>query len=218
MGNLRAVILDFDGVLVESNAEKTEAFKELFSMYPLYETQMLDYHIKRFSTSRMDKFSHFVHEIMDQPGDTELVKKMADQFSAFVMNRVLSCPEVPGAMEFLIEFSEYLPLYISSATPQDELREIVHRRNMAPYLTDIFGDPPIKKHDAIRSVLEKENALPTDVLFIGDALSDYLVTRESGIRFMGRDSGLSFEGHDIRLCKDLFEIADVIRKEAGGEP
>ena len=156
MNNIRAIILDFDGVIAESNDEKSIAFKELFSLYPEYEKQMMEYHNAWFSSSRMDKFSHFVHELMDRSGDTELVKTMADQFSALVMKRVVSCPEVPGAMEFLIEFSEYLPLYISSATPQDELREIVRRRNMASYLTDVYGDPPVKKREAIRSVLEKK--------------------------------------------------------------
>ena len=216
MFKVRAIILDFDGVLLESNDEKTEAFKELFSLYPEYEEAMLAYHLRWFSTSRMKKFRYFVYELMERPGDENRILDMAERFSNLITKRVICCPDVPGAMEFLKEFSKRIPIYISSATPQEELRRIIRYRGIERYLTDIYGDPPVKKQDAIRSVLKRENILPEDILFIGDALSDYRAAREAGIRFMGRDSGLPFGDQDIRLYRDLFEIADAIRQQAGG--
>ena len=215
MNEIKAVILDFDGVLVESNTEKTKAFKELFALYPDHEKEMLEFHFLNFSTPRMTKFEHFVHEFMKKPGDTETVMEMAARFSDLVMQRVISCLEVPGAMAFLRRFSERFPLYISSATPQGELIEIVRSRGMASFLTGIFGDPPVKKREAVQKVLKKENLLPEEILFVGDAVTDYLVARETGVRFMGRDSGLSFGEYDISLYSDLFEIADSIGQVTG---
>jgi len=213
MNEIKAVILDFDGVLVESNTEKTEAFKELFTLYPEHEEEMLAYHFQNFSVSRMRKFEHFVHDFMKRPDDTETVTEMAARFSDLVTKRVIACPEVPGAMSFLQRFSKRFPIYISSATPQSELIEIIHRRGMTSYLTGIFGDPPVKKREAIRSVLKREKVFPEETLFIGDALSDYHVARETGIRFMGRDSGLPFGEEDVPLYRDLFEISDAIRQQ-----
>ena len=212
---IRVIIFDFDGVLVESNDEKTEAFKELFSLYPEHERAMLDYHIRWFSTSRMDKFRYYVYEMMARPGDENCVADMAEKFSSLVVKRVISCPEVPGASELLKEFSYRIPLYISSATPQDELQNIVRRRGFDSYFKAVYGCPPIPKKEAIESVLLRESALPQEVMFIGDSISDYHFANETGIRFMGRDSGLSFPIVDIRLYRDLFEIADVIREKIG---
>jgi phosphoglycolate phosphatase-like HAD superfamily hydrolase len=215
IGNIRTVILDFDGVLVESNPEKTEAFKALFSCYPEYEKEMLDYHHQWFSASRMKKFEYLVCELMNRPGDAECINAIAEKFSNLVMDRVISCPAVPGAMEFLTDFSRRIPIYISSTTPQIELEGIIRGRNMDRFVKAIYGDPPVKKKTAIRSIMKKENILPEEVLFIGDALSDYMVACECGIRFLGRDSGLSFQNHEVALYRDLFEIADLIRQEEG---
>ena len=218
MCGIRTLILDFDGVLVESKEEKTAAFKELFSFYPEYEQQMLDYHYQFFSTSRMEKFRFFVFELMKRPGDSDRVTLMAEKFSNLVMKRVVSCPEVPGAKEFLKEFSQQFPCYVSSATPQEELRDIIRCREFEPYFKDIYGDPPIRKKRAIQTILERENVSPEESLFIGDAMSDFLVAREMGVKFIGRNSGLPFHGVDIELYNDMFDIAEVIRQQLGENP
>ena len=217
MCDIRAIILDFDGVLAESNAEKDEAFKELFSLYPDYEQQMMAYHQAWFSTSRMDKFRHYVFELMKRPGDMNRVILMAEEFSNFVMKRIISCPDVPGAREFLAEFSDILSLYISSATPQEELREIVRCRGIETYFAEIYGDPPVKKKEAVYSILKRESAHLDEILFIGDSISDYLVAQETGVRFIGRHSGLPFHDVDIDLCEDLFDVADTVRNLIGNE-
>ena len=213
---IRAIILDFDGVLVESNEEKKRAFEDFFALYPAHRDAMMEYHRRNHSCPRMMKFEHYVYELMGRPGDTETVQKMARQFSELVVPRVTACPEVPGARAFLNEFSRQVPLYISSVTPQDELREIVHARGIGSYFIDVFGDPPYKKTVAIRMVMERERLLPAEVIFIGDAVSDYGATIESGVGFLGRDSGLPWDGAKVRLYCDLLEIANVVRERMRG--
>lgn len=218
MANIQALILDFDGVLIESNQVKTDAFKELFSLYPEYEEAMLAYHLRCFSTSRMDKFRYFVYELMERPGDENLISDIAEKFSNLVMKRVVSCPEVPGASEFLSEFSQRVPLYISSATPQEELRNIIRYRGFETYFRDIYGDPPVRKIEAIQTVIKRERIDPQEVLFIGDSLSDLNAAWDTSVRFVGRNSGLPFPDGDIKLYKDMFEIAEVIRQQLGENP
>jgi phosphoglycolate phosphatase-like HAD superfamily hydrolase len=119
---------------------------------------------------------------------------------------------VPGARAFLDEFSQQVPLYISSVTPQNELLKIVRARKFDPFFVEVFGDPPCRKTDAIRMVLERERLLPSDVVFVGDSVPDYRAAIESGVEFLGRDSGLPFNGVEITLYHNLFEIADVVRE------
>ena len=216
MSIIRALVLDFDGLLVESNEAKTHAFEDLFALYLPYRDAMMDYHLANYSRPRMMKFEHYVYELLGRPGDVEMLQTMARQFSEFVVRRVVACPDVPGARAFLDEFWRQVPLYISSVTPQDELRKIVRARGIDSFFVEVFGDPPCKKQDAIRAVLSREKLLPSQVVFVGDSASDYHVAVDAGLEFMGRDSGLPFDGIEIELYHDLYEIADVMRQRLKG--
>lgn len=206
------IILDFDGVLAESNQAKSRAFEDFFALYPAYHDAMLAYHLENYATSRMGKFEYYVHELMGRPGDDELVNTMADQFSGIAKQLVIAAPDVPGAREFLQEFSQRTPLYVSSVTPQDELREIVKARGIASFLKEVFGNPPINKVDAIHTILARESLVPAQAVFIGDSLSDYQAAAQTGLEFIGRDSGFGFEEAQILLYENLFFIADVLRE------
>lgn len=217
MSAIKAIILDFDGVVVESNEEKGHAFGELFALYPAYRQAMMDYHLANYSSPRMMKFEHYVYKLMGRPGDVELVETMAQQFSHFVMRRVIACPEVPGAQAFLEEFSEQVPFYISSNTPHEELLQIIQARGIDSFFVDVFGNPPYRKAEAIGMVLAREQVLPHDVLFVGDSPSDYRVAVEAELEFVGRKSNLPFEGIDITLHNDLYEIARIVRSRLKGK-
>ena len=210
MDFLRAVILDFDGIILESNEAKTEAFAELFSLYPIYCNQMMDFHLTNISMPRRIKFEYFVYTLMNKPGDVALVDKMASRFSEIVFRRVMNCSEVPGARAFLEAFHGRLPLYVSSMTPQDELIEIMRRRGFAEYFVDIFGDPPIKKTEAIRKIIQKEAITPGQAVFVGDSDSDFRAAKLSGIPFIGRNSGQAYQCQGVYSCRDLFDVAAVL--------
>ena len=217
MKKIGALIFDFDGVLAESNQAKESAFEDLAALYPNYAKRMLAYHREHYSSPRMIKFKYYVNELMGRPGDGALLEEMANRFSQIVKHNVIEAADVPGARPFLEQISRKLPLYISSMTPQGELNEILEARDMDGYFVEVFGNPPIIKYDAIQRVLSREELRPSQVIFIGDSYTDYQVALQTGVEFLGRDSGFGFEGHKIELCKDLHEISQVIcqRMEIG---
>ena len=95
MNTIRAIILDFDGVLAESNQAKSQAFEDFFALYPSHADAMRAYHLENYATSRMAKFAYFVDRVMGRPGDEELVNKMVNQFSGIVKGRVIASTDVP---------------------------------------------------------------------------------------------------------------------------
>jgi phosphoglycolate phosphatase len=208
---IRTVILDFDGVLAESNDEKTAAFEELAALYPEHREAMMEYHLAYYSSPRMSKFEHFVAELMDRAGDQEMIEILARKFSQLVVRRVVACSDVPGAREFLSEFSARVPLYISSVTPQEELHAILEARGIDSFLVTAFGNPPYTKAEAIRIVLERERLRPEEVAFVGDSMSDYQAATEAKLVFLGRFSGLPFKEVEVDLYPDLFAVADKLR-------
>ena len=211
MAKIRAVVLDFDGVLAESNDEKAAAFEEFFALYPEQAPAMRAYHLEHYSSSRYDKFAHYA-KLLGRLGDRAVVEEMAAQYAELVVARVIACPPVPGAMEFLLEFSGQIPLYISSVTPQDELRTITTARGVDEFVVEAFGYPPTSKAAAIAAVLEREELVAEEVAFVGDSPSDYHPAAEAGLVFWGRDSGRSFDGLDVDLYADISEIGGVLRR------
>ena len=66
---LRAIVLDFDGVLAESNEVKEHAFEDLFALYPLYQEDMRNYHREHYSMPREEKFKYYVSNFMGRKND-----------------------------------------------------------------------------------------------------------------------------------------------------
>lgn len=211
MKRIRALILDFDGVIAESNQVKDDAFAEFFSRFPAQQEALLAYHAAHHARPRREKFE-YAAALLGRPGDQTLLEEMGAQFSALVCSRVIACPPVPGAPEFLREFSGVLPLYISSVTPQEELRSILRGRSLDGYFAEAYGNPPTPKALAIAQVLDRERLQPGEVAFVGDSLSDYQAAVDAGLIFWGRDSGHSFAGADVALYPDLHAIAEVLRR------
>lgn len=182
----RAIILDFDGVVVESEPVKDELFRELFALYPAQYVAAMRFHESDRSLPRRRKFEHLVFDLLGWRDDPELVTSLVAEFSALAIERLVSCPLVPGARELLEHFAGRVPLYVASVTPRDDLVEILRRRGLIAGLTKVFGDPPTTKAEAVRQVLRSTGAPPADVVLVGDSASDRRVAAAAGIRFVGR--------------------------------
>jgi phosphoglycolate phosphatase-like HAD superfamily hydrolase len=55
-------------------------------------------------------------------------------------------------------------------------------------------------------VLVREKVNPSEVLLVGDSAGDQRATHITGVRFLARDSGLSFDAPAPLIFADLNEI------------
>ena len=62
---IKVIILDFDGVIVESLDIKTQAFRDLFSNYPEHIDEIMNYQLEYNPFSRYIKFEHIVTNILN---------------------------------------------------------------------------------------------------------------------------------------------------------
>jgi phosphoglycolate phosphatase-like HAD superfamily hydrolase len=208
---MRAVVLDFDGVIVESNGIKTEAFREVFRRFPEHGARMMTFHEEHISLSRVQKFRYLVEELLGRPGDETLVEELARDFSWRVLEEVVRCPLVPGAMEFLGDLAPRLPVYLASITPEPELEEILERRGLRQYFRAVFGYPPRAKAEAVEIALSVAGGDRDAVVLVGDSPGDLRVAREFGIQFVGRDSGIPFDEPELLLYPDLWAVGKALR-------
>ena len=183
---IRSIVFDFDGVLAESVQVKGQAFYDLYEAHGTeIQNKVLDYHLNNGGVSRYDKIRHYETQLLKTaPSETE-IEEIAQRFSVLVEEKVAASPWVLGGREFLTKYSEVLPLYIASATPQEELERIVQKRGMSSYFDGVYGTP-IKKAEHLKNIVQKKGWDAQEILMIGDTISDYNAAKEAGTQFLGR--------------------------------
>lgn len=211
MRKLRVLVLDFDGVVIESNAVKTEAFRDVFARFPEHCEAMMAYHKSHVSVTRFAKFDQLL-ERLGRPGDMTLRAEIAADFSRRTLERMMTVPFVPGAEAFLLEMTARLPVYLASVTPAEDLEVILDQRGLHGCFRDTYGCPPWTKPGALRDVLRREKCFPHDALLLGDSAGDQHAAAESGLEFLARDSGLPFDDPPPgAIFRDLYAAADYLR-------
>jgi beta-phosphoglucomutase len=182
---ITTLILDFDGVVAESIAMKAEAFKETFSFAPEHLDEIVAYHLENGGMSRYDKFRYIYANILHDDLTPEQEERLASKYAGLIFEKMLTIPFVPGAEELLEECSRAIPLYIVSATPEGEMREITRRRDIDRYFVRVYGSPKTKA-ECVREILAETGSSPMETLFVGDAPQDWQAAQETRVRFIAR--------------------------------
>jgi phosphoglycolate phosphatase-like HAD superfamily hydrolase len=209
-----AILFDFDGTLVESLDVKVAAFASLYRSYGEdIERAALQHYREHSGVSRLKRIRHCHERILGRtPSDAE-VNELGDLFGAMVEDKVVAAEWVPGAREFLEAERGVRPLFIASATPQEELERIIEKRGMTHYFDSIFGSPP-DKAEIIREIVASRHLEPKGVIMIGDGRADYEAAVINGVRFVGRvpeDQSNPFP-EDAAVIADLSSLPHFIQQ------
>ena len=210
----KIIILDFDGTLVESVGIKDRAFHEMFKTYPDKLEEIMRYHLENNATIRYDKFRYIFNEILKEDYTEEKEMELCGTYSGLVVDSIIKCQAVQGSTKFLECFSGEIPFYLVSVNPLPELEDILKARGMKNYFTKIYAHPWIKKN-AIKDLMGIEGIGQNEILFIGDTYEDFNSARETGVTFIGRDSG-KFNGETgFPVYENFNEIMDILKTGKG---
>lgn len=211
---IKAIVFDFDGVILESAKIKTEAFADVVKDYPKQQVEaFVAYHMTHMGISRHVKFKYFIEEILKQDYSEEVEKRLADRFFDIVFSRVMECPFVPGAKEFLERNHTKYDMYIASGTPEEELRKVVEGRNLYPYFKHIYGTP-MKKEEIVKAICREYQHSREEMIFVGDASTDLRAAEHTGLPFIGRKTDENFEVFkDIPYKVDnLLQVEEILER------
>ena len=179
----QTLIFDCDGVILNSNKIKTQAFYDVAKVYGHKPAQILkDYHVQNGGISRYKKFEHLLTNILQKPVETQELKKLLSNFSKEVKKALLTC-EVAKNIKELRNKTKNTKWLIVSGGDQSELREIFGRRGLSNYFDGgIFGSPDDK--DAILKNETKNRNIIGKSLFLGDSMYDYQAANTAKMDFI----------------------------------
>ncbi len=213
----KGIILDYDGVIAESNHIKTDAFRELFKKEKKEHTnQFIEYHLNNEGVSRTEKIKYFFYEILKKRISKKEISSKAAEFSSLVVKQVIDSKKVKGVRDFLKNNYKKKDLFISTGTPTEEIKFILEETNMKIFFQDIFGSPNSKEMH-ISFILKNYKYNKENLLFIGDSKTDLLASEKYGIRFILRTHKFnkklsdSFKGSQF---KNFLEISKFLDDQA----
>ncbi len=203
LGGYKAIVFDFDGVILDSEQFKIATFKSLFTDYPEYLSAIDAYNRENRGISRYEKFAHIFKKILHLPFDEEASKRLGERYSQLLSQNLAETPLIAGVEEFLVR--QKVPLFVASSSEVHEMQKVVEAKDIARFFTKLYGHP-ISKSDAIRDVMATNNLEPARVLFFGDAVADWKAADETKVEFIARTDQPELFAKATRFISTFLEL------------
>ncbi len=193
LSSYNTIIFDCDGVILNSNPIKKQAFYNATISYGEHAAeQLVDYHIKYGGRSRYEKFEYFVHKIIGRESQAGEIENLLDIFAREVKKALMKCEIAPG-LEDLRKATKNSRWLVVSGGDQAEIREVFHDRGIDKYFdAGIFGSPDDK--DLILKRELQNGNIKTPAVFLGDSYYDYEAASRAGLDFIFISGWSEFEG------------------------
>lgn len=177
------IVFDCDGVLLDSNRVKTEAFRSVALQFGDSAAEALvRYHVAHGGVSRYRKFAYLLGEILGRPLVEAEVQRLAAEYGECVYAELLCCP-VAAELPRLRRESARATWMVVSGGAEFELRKVFAERGLAALFDGgIHGSPATK--DEILALQLASGALHQPALFVGDSRYDHEAATRAGLDFV----------------------------------
>lgn len=182
-GSAKALVFDFDGTLVDSNAIKWKAFEVCFDRFPAYREEILSYCQANNHTTRYEKFRWVYERILKLPYNPVVEEQLSRLFEEQSTRQIVEAPEIPGAAAFLKRRKGKQALVLLSSTPQPILLKILAGRGWESLFDEVRG-APVDKTAFLEEFLVRKSLRREEVLFFGDTSEDADAARRAGWSFV----------------------------------
>ena len=203
--NCPSIIFDCDGVILQSNKLKSDAFGKVLVKYdPIIVMEFVAWHKKMGGISRFEKFSNFFRERLEVADWQALTNAACANFGKIVFEGLCRCPFVPGFEAILTQFqNQNIPLAVNTGGAEEEVREVFRTRGIFGNFQTVLGSPTTKFNNMIK--LQKTGLLRSGTIYFGDSMLDFELAQEFDLRFV-------FVGHESEWLE-----GEMVTAQAGGQ-
>ena len=210
----KVLVFDFDGVIVRrSEFFKRDAWASVFSSYGDRYKSFLQDTLQKFGGGRGgDRYDILkkMYLALGERGEDMLglIEKGAKVFDTYVQSHIREAGILDEDRAMLQRLSGEKHLYLNSATPVEALIHSAKTLGIDGYFVGMLGRPN-SKIENFKYIVEKEGVEPSEILFVGDAESDYKAAQEFGCAFVGLANDWNkWKGEDARfpIVRSLAEL------------
>ena len=214
LANYKTIVLDCDGVVLNSNQTKVDAYYNTAKRTGGTDAQaqaFVDYHIKLGSIPRNDKIRYYITDILKQPFTEARFQQLMDTFTVILDETLMQC-EVAPALNALKQKTAQAQWMLMSGGDQEELRKIFPRRGLDQlFELGIYGGPTKKNEHLARLIADGTIQFPA--LFIGDSRFDHQASTGAGLDFVFLSDWTDMPGwqtycaeHDVTVAAHMHTL------------
>ena len=181
MKNYSHLFFDCDGVILNSNQIKTNAFYKLALNFGEFQAQKLvNYHLENGGISRYEKIKFFQKNILKNTNNS-LYRELVDNYGSIVKEELLKAEISKGVFK-IKQFFPNSKIAVVSGSDQNELRWLFQKKKIDHLFNNgIFGSPK-NKIEIIEEIFSEFKG-EEKAIFIGDSKYDFEVSKLFKIDF-----------------------------------
>ena len=197
----KSLIFDCDGVVLNSNKIKTEAFRKIFQPFGLdLANEMVRYHVNHGGISRYKKIDYFLENYLKNQKKEyfqDLKKDLLKNFSEIVIKKLVES-EVCQNLELLKIKTKNSKWFIVSGGDEKELNHTFKLKKISSLFNGGIYGSPSSKYEIIQDEIKKGNIIQPAIYF-GDSKLDYEVAD-----FFGFDFAFVYQWTEFKNWKSYF--------------
>lgn len=207
----RSFVFDCDGVILDSNGIKSEAFHAVSRRFGAdIADRFVRYHQAQGGVSRYQKFAYLLDEIIEQPvADREaLLAELLADFAGRCAAALLDCPLIPGVASVLARIPAGAATFVVTGGDQEEVRTAFAARGLDRHFREILGSPRPKREHMV--LLAARGEIGPGSIYFGDAELDMRLADEFGLEFVFVEGASEWPaGREICSARRIRDFTDI---------
>ena len=183
--NIKNILWDFDGVILDSMNVRDFGFKEIFKLFDNDKVNLLlKFHRKNGGLSRYVKIRYFFENILNSSIEENEVLQYANDFSRIMRKKLIEPGNlINDSLDFIENNNKRYNFHIVSGSDEEELRFLCKELRIKHNFLSIHGSPTPKK-ELVNNLLIKFAYKKEKTCLIGDSINDYEAAKENQIYFL----------------------------------
>jgi phosphoglycolate phosphatase-like HAD superfamily hydrolase len=210
------IVFDCDGVILDSNRIKTDAFRSVALRYGADVAEALvQFHVQHGGMSRYRKFEHLLVNILGQAGGEKEVQTLASAYGERVYRELLKCDIANGIHELRKATADHAWMVVSGGD-EAELRLVFAERGLDTLFDRGIHGSPATKDVILQRELSAAN-LEMPALFVGDSRYDHEAAQRAELQFVFVHGWSEFKGwqaycatHQIPIIEKLADLQAIL--------
>lgn len=184
--NIKNIIFDFDGVIIDSMDIRADGVREVFRNYDINVVdEFVKYYKYNAGLSKFEKIRYFYNEMLSEEISEEKINYYSEKLTS-IMRKKLTNKEIliKDTLIFIINNYKYYNFHIASGSEEKELLFLCDKLGISEYFKSIKGSP-IHKNNLVKSIIKENRYYLDETILIGDSINDFEAANINNIYFAG---------------------------------